>query len=225
MNQRKKISIVIPAYNEGKNILAVYRQVKAIIPRQYMYEIIFIDDGSTDLSLEFMQAIHARDPLVRYISYAKNAGHQYALYSGYAAAQGDCIISIDADLQHPPKLIPVLIKSWESGNLIVHTLNKKKTRSPFSLLAGYIWHKMKVPVKLGTSDFRLIDGSLLKKVLRQPGAKKFLRGVIARIHAAQTTIEYISSRRLHGKPKYTLWKRMILFANGLLYISRLRAKK
>src|SRR3989339_1179510 len=126
-----KISIVFPVYNEEGNLEFLYNQVKeALISINIDYEMIFVDDGSLDNSLSIIKALRKQDNRVIYVSLSRNFGHQNALFAGLSYCNGDAVITMDADLQHPPSLIPLLIEKWRNGIEVVYTI-KKEARLSF----------------------------------------------------------------------------------------------
>ena len=123
--QQKKASIVIPVFNEASNIRPLLDELDSHLDEgKYEYELIFVDDGSADGTLEILQQAIFRGKAVGYISFSRNFGHQNALKAGLDMATGDCIITMDGDLQHPPELIPVLLEKWEDGYDVVYTHRK-----------------------------------------------------------------------------------------------------
>ena len=168
-----RICIVVPAYNEESNIVKLYEEVaKVLASVSLQWEIIFCDDGSIDGTWKVIESIHERDERVKGIRLSRNFGHQYALLAGLRHANGDAIISMDADLQHPPALIPMLIDEWRKGSKIVNTIrqdpeeytNFKKITSrffykTFSYLSG-------VKLESGMADYRLLDRKVLGDILR-----------------------------------------------------------
>ena len=114
--EARKISIVVPVYNEATNIPALYKELSAqISPLPYSWELVFVDDGSTDGSLQAIKDLAKQDNKVFYVELSRNFGHQYALKAGLDVSDGDCVISMDCDLQHPPEVVLKLIKKWEEG--------------------------------------------------------------------------------------------------------------
>lgn len=215
---KKKISIVIPVYNEEANIAALLREITKIKDERYEYEIIFVDDGSTDKTLNKIEAVAQKEPQIKYISFSRNFGHQIALKAGIDYAKGDCVITMDGDLQHPPRYIPPMIKKWEEGYDVVYSIRsdkeahtsffKKITSNAFYRLLNSI-SDIKVPP--GGADFRLLDRKIttLIKEINEPSF--FLRGIIPWFGFNQTSIIYKVDKRYAGEPKYS-FKKMLLFA-------------
>ena len=127
---KQLISLTIPVYNEDTNLVNLYSNIKDNLDDKYNFEIIFIDDGSSDKSLDVIKELKLKDKRVKYISFSRNFGHQYALKAGLDYALGDCVISMDSDLQHPPMMISKLLKEWGNGSKIVYTKRKNESDIP-----------------------------------------------------------------------------------------------
>lgn len=212
------ISIVIPIYNEEKNIPLLYREIIAVITPlvDYRFEIIFVDDGSSDRSWTIIKTIADHDPQVMGIQFSRNFGNQIATSAGYQEAAGDAIITIDGDLQHPPSLIADLIAAWHKGNDIVYVHNG---RPPETLLKSYISKKYyqlfcsiaDMPLLPDVSDFRLIDKKVATIIRSSKEKSRYLRGLIAWTGFSYTIIPAIFNQRAAGVPGYT-WKKLFKLA-------------
>lgn len=213
-----QLSIVIPAFNEQGNLRELYiTLLPTLSDLSISWEIIFSDDGSSDGTWQEIEDLHSQDSRVKGVQLSRNFGHQYALMAGLAQAQGKAIISMDADLQHPPSMIPALIEKWRQGYKIVHTRRldpeeisrfKKWSSSLFysifSLLSG-------VPMESGMADFRLLDRQVLDEILQFQEDGLFLRGIVQWVGYQKTTLSYQCRDRFCGQSKYTL-RKMIKFA-------------
>lgn len=221
MNNNPEISVVIPAYNEEGNINKVTICLFDVLKYYQSFEIIFINDGSTDSTLEELKKVTNFDSRVQYISFSKNFGHQAALKAGIDYAKGKCVISMDADLQHPPYIIPEMIKYWREGYDVVYTqrlqdsnlsLFKKVTSKYFYMLL----RKMSdISIEEGTADFRLLDKKVARIISTSNDAFLFIRGFVPWLGFKQKKIVYEPDKRYSGTSKYT-FKKMATFAiNGI----------
>ncbi len=216
-NKSFKVSVVIPAFNEEGNVGPLTDKLTKILNEYRDYEIIFVDDGSEDNTLEALKILRARNHRVRYLSLSRNFGHQNALKAGLDHAQGDCVITMDADLQHPPELIPIMIGKWREGYEVVTTIRKndpnisflkRKTSNLFYLLINWL---SDLHIPKGAADFRLMDRAVVKVLKDAKEYYLFLRGMTAWVGFRQYVLPYIPEKRLTGKSKYSI-KRMVGFA-------------
>lgn len=216
-NKNYSVSIVIPAFNEAGNIDLLVRKLKDQLKNYYDYEILFVDDGSEDKTLEILKALCKKNHRVRYISLSRNFGHQNALKAGLDNASGDCVITMDADLQHPPYLIPQLIAKWREGYEVVYTVRledhrisflKRKTSKLFYKVMNWL---SDIHIPRGAADFRLLDRSVVNVLKDTKEFYLFIRGITAWMGFRQYAIEYAPDERYSGKTKYTI-KRMAGFA-------------
>jgi dolichol-phosphate mannosyltransferase len=220
-----KVSVVIPSYNEEKNVQVLAEKLQILLERYSDYEIIYVDDGSKDRTLEQLKELHKQNPRIEYISFSRNFGHQNALRAGLDHAGGDCVVCLDADMQHPPELIPRLIAKWQEGCDIVYTVRQdsKQTsmfkRSTASFFYFLINRLANTDIRAGAADYRLMDRKVVQ-TLREYGEKFiFYRGVIATIGFNQTHVEYVPEKRLYGKSKYNIGKMVMLAIDGITAFS------
>jgi dolichol-phosphate mannosyltransferase len=216
---KPEISIVIPTYCEEGNIVELYEQLKRQLSKCeiHSFEIIFVNDGGKDNSLEKIKELAIRDERVKYIHFSRNFGHQNALRAGLDFAKGEAVISMDADLQHPPELIPTLIAFWRAGNKVVYTKRKDKNDlSFFKKLTSKMFYKLvnylsETKLEEGTADFRLLDRSVVEALKNFNENNLFYRGIIPGLGFRQHGIDYIPNERFSGNTKYTFSK-MVRFA-------------
>jgi dolichol-phosphate mannosyltransferase len=223
---QKKVSIVVPAFNEEQNlpvlVKALYRVFEEL---PYEYEFIFVDDGSKDATISVLEDLHNLDNRIQYISLSRNFGHQNALKAGLDYADGDCIISMDADMQHPPELIPLFLNKWEHGYNIVYTRRKSCPKTSFlkqktSDIFYSLVNKMSdIKMEPGTADFRLIDRKVADAILQFKEIDPFLRGIIKWIGFSQYAIDYQPEQRFSGVTKYSFVKMMQLALQGITSFS------
>ena len=223
----KKISVVIPMYYEEEVAQECYNRMSAVLKgiEGYEYEIVFVNDGSKDKTLEILEEIAEKDKNVKVLSFARNFGHQCAVTAGLQYVTGDAIVIIDADLQDPPELIPDMLKLWEEGNEVIY--GKRKTRegeSKFKLLTAKMFYKTlnalsDVEIPKDTGDFRLVDRQVVDVINSLPEHNKFLRGLFSWVGFEQKAFEYERKERFAGKTKYPLKKMLKLASDGIIGFS------
>lgn len=213
----KKLNIVLPAHNEHANIIPIYNEiVVALSSCKYDYEILFVDDGSTDDTLIQIKNLANSDSKVKFIELSRNFGHQNALKAGIDATNADILIMMDCDLQHPPYIINELLKNYELGNEIVRThrvdhLSTGFLKAKTSNLFYKILNKLSdIKLEQGSADFRLISGSAITQLKSFNEFDLFYRGLIKWMGYKQISIEYKAEERYTGVTKYT-YKKMISF--------------
>jgi dolichol-phosphate mannosyltransferase len=214
----KHVALVVPVYNEEENIHHLVDAIRAVFHHlPYSYDLLLVDDGSTDRSLNIIREIAANDQKIKFISFSRNFGHQNALKAGLDMAEGDCAISMDADLQHPPNLIPVMLQKWEEGYDVVYTIRKetaevgylkKKTSHLFYTVLNQV---SDIDFEKGTPDFRLLSKPVLNVIKNIAEYQVFLRGLVKWMGFKQVAIEYDECKRSSGFSKYT-FKKMAAFA-------------
>lgn len=219
------VSVVIPCFNEKDNIDILYRHLSIVIEAYTDYELIFVDDGSTDDTLETIRSVAEKDPRVRYISLSRNFGHQYALKAGLDHAGGDCVISMDADMQHPPELIPAMIEKWREGYEVVNTIrgDQKSLSASKKLSSGlfyFIINRLSsVEIKPGIADFRLLDRKVVDALKQFSENHLFLRGLIPWMGFRQTSVHFEPADRHKGTTKYTFTRMLRLALDGITSFS------
>ena len=223
----KKISIVIPMYYEEQVAQECYERMTKVVNaiNNYDYEIIFVNDGSKDKTLDILENIASKDDKVKIISFSRNFGHQCAVTAGIKYVTGDVIVIIDADLQDPPELIPEMLKLWEEGNEVIY--GKRKTRdgeSAFKLLTAKMFYNTlnalsDVEIPKDTGDFRLVDRKVVDVINSLPEHNKFLRGLFSWVGFKQIPYEYERKERFAGKTKYPLKKMLKLASDGIISFS------
>ncbi|HNZ27480.1 MAG TPA: glycosyltransferase family 2 protein [Spirochaetota bacterium] len=220
-----KVSVVIPSYNEEQNIPVLAQSLSGILEKYPDYEIIFVNDGSSDKTLDNIKKTRESNDKIHYVSFSRNFGHQNALRAGLDAAKGDCIVSMDADMQHPPEIIPDLIDKWLEGWDIVYTIREDSKKLSFfkrksaSMFYGIINKLANLQIEKGAADFRLLDRKVVDALKLFRERSIFYRGIISWMGFKQLGIRYKPADRLYGESKYTL-KKMFAFAlNGITSFS------
>jgi polyisoprenyl-phosphate glycosyltransferase len=226
LSEKFELSIVIPLLNEKDNIPVLYQELLLVLKDLNLtFEIIFVDDGSNDNSWEIINTLHKSDDRVKGISFSKNFGHQSALRAGLTFAEGDCIISMDADMQHPPALIVEMIEKWQGGFDIVYTQREKDKNLPFfKAVTSKLFYRIinslsDVHIEDGAADFRLIDRKVADLLKSSEEINIFLRGYISWIGFKQYKIVYKPASRFAGVTKYNPRKMFNLAMNGITSFS------
>ena len=216
--QRPALSIVVPAYNERGNLFQLCAELEKVLSSLGLpWEIIFVDDGSTDNTWKDIESLHNDDPRVHGIRLSRNFGHQNALIAGLSYARGDAVISMDADLQHPPDVIPLLVDEWRKGNKIVKTVRRDpENLSAFKRWTSRLYYRLfsylsGVEIQSGMADFRLLDRQVLNELLQFKEEGLFLRGLIQWVGYPSSNVVFDCGTRFSGTTKYTL-KKMLRFA-------------
>lgn len=214
----KKITIIIPVFNEAENVPLMYNALTPVLESlPYNYEIIYVDDGSKDGSLAAVKYISSTNDSVKYISLSRNFGHQNALKAGFDQADGDAVITMDGDLQHPPPVIIEMLALWEAGNDIVYTIRKdhleipKMKRKTSDMFYNMLNSLSDIELEKGTADFRLMDKKVVSVVKDIHETDLFWRGLVKWLGFTQIGIEYEPGLRIQGKSKYS-YRKMIEFA-------------
>jgi len=224
MNTQFLASVIIPCYNEESNIKPLYSNLLKFI-QQFNYELIFIDDGSTDDTLHKIKTLATSDNRIKYISLSRNFGHQNALKAGYDHAMGDCVICLDADLQHPPELITEMISLWHKGYKIVSTKRKEhQSTGFFKKVSSTIFYKTinalsEVKIEKGSADFRLLDKKVIDELKNLNEKFLFYRGLIPWLGFSQVQLEYFAAPRFSGKTKYSFSKMLHFASDGITSFS------
>ncbi|MFZ7127485.1 MAG: glycosyltransferase family 2 protein [Desulfobacterales bacterium] len=219
------ISVVVPVYNEATNIHEVHRRCTQAMQAVGAYELVFVNDGSRDHTLEMLREIAARDPRVLVISFSRNFGHQIAVTAGLDHARGDAVVVIDGDLQDPPELIPDMVAKWKEGYQVVYARRRRrKGEGLFKKITAFAFYRVMramtatdIPVDAG--DFRLIDRAVVDVLKNMRERSRFIRGMVSWAGFRQVGIEFERDPRHSGETKYPLPK-MIRFAlNGIFSFS------
>lgn len=222
----KRISVVVPAYNENECITALVNAVEEVFkPLNYSYELVIVDDGSKDDTFEYIKQHALLNPNIKGIRLSRNMGHQAALDCGLKHATGDAIVSMDADLQHPPSLIPKMIQLWEEGYDVVTTQKLENEEAglmykAFAKTFYSIFNKYsQIKLTPNGSDFRLMSRRSLDAVLSMPEYHRFYRGLVPFVGFKTTSISFDVQKRFAGKRKYNFKQSMRLASDGLFSFS------
>ncbi len=224
----KFVSIVVPVFNEQDNLDVFYQEVCRHMEKlPYRFELIFVDDGSKDATPLILDRLTGRDQRVRAFILARNFGHQVALTCGLDHANGDAVITMDGDMQHPPELLPAILEKWEDGYEVVKTVRlrtegvsffKKFTSSMFYKLINAMSN---VHITEGGSDFRLLDKKVVASFRRFKERARFIRGMVDSIGYRQTSVEFTALRRYAGQSKYSIAKMLHFALDGITAYSKM----
>ncbi len=220
------LSVVAPVYNEEELVEAFVRRACAAVA-DYSFELVLVNDGSSDSSPELLDGIAAEDPRVRVIHLSRNFGHQAALTAGLEHAAGDVVAMIDADLQDPPELIPQMVAQWEQGSDVVYAVRKQREgETAFKLATASWFYKLfdklaQVDLEPNSGDFRLLDRRALDALLSMTERSRFLRGMTVWVGFRQTAVSYERDARAAGETKYTLRKMLRFSLDAIASFSHL----
>lgn len=227
----KLISVVIPVYNEEENIPLIAEEIKKLFADlSYEYEIIFVNDGSRDNSFLEIYNLAQRDNHVKGLDFSRNFGKEPATSAGCHYATGDAVITIDADLQHPPEIIREFLKLWEEGNEVVYTVRaKNKGASWFKKLTShaYYWLFNKfsdMHTEPRSTDFRLIDKKVVDVFRKFPERERMFRGMIDWMGYRRAKVEFVANERINGEAQYSYRKLFRLAMNSFASFSLLPLK-
>jgi len=215
-------SIIAPIYNEKENLPELQRRVSEVLDStNEPWELILIDDGSTDGSTDIIREFAKKDERVRPIIFARNFGHQIAITAGWDYARGDAVVIIDADLQDPPELILEMAKKWKEGNEVVYAVRaEREGESWFKLMTASLFYRIiyritDVKIPLDTGDFRLMDRKVVNVLKQMRERHRFPRGMSAWVGFKQVGVEYKRAARVAGETKYPFKKMFRLAINAV----------
>lgn len=227
----KYISLILPVYNEAAGLQHTISILEQFIQNQpALYEIIFVDDGSVDASVEIIHIAQQRYHNIKLVEFSRNFGHQLAITAGIRYATGDAVVVMDADLQDPPTVIPKMIKKWEAGFDVVY--GKRSARdgeSWFKKQSAQLFYRLmrqvaNIDIPLDTGDFRLMDRKVVDTLIQLKEPEPFVRGLVSWVGFKQTAVLYERQKRTAGTTKYPLSKMIRLATDGITSFSELPLK-
>ncbi len=219
------LSIVAPVYNEVETLEELHARVTAAVAPLGEYELVLVDDGSTDGSWDRLLDLAAQDPHLRLLRLSRNFGHQAALSAGLDAARGDAVVLMDADLQDPPEVIPELVAKWREGFDVVYAVRETREGEPrlrlasISLFYRLLSRMTPTPIPENVGDFRLLSRRAATAISAMPERARFLRGMTSWIGYRQTGVTYARDARFAGTSKYSLAKLIRLALDGITSFS------
>jgi polyisoprenyl-phosphate glycosyltransferase len=225
--RKKRISIVVPVYNEKQIIPELARRISSTITElsQFDWEVLFVDDGSTDGSADVLNSLTHQYSWLRALYLSRNFGHQTAITAGTDYASGEAVILMDGDLQDPPEMIPEMLRVWEQGfDVITARRKRREGEGYFKRVTAFLFYRTlrllsDTEIPVDTGDFRLMSKPVVEALKRMPERSRFLRGMVSWTGFRQTEIEYERDQRMEGKTKYTFFKMFRLAMNGILSFS------
>ncbi len=217
-NDHPTLSVVAPCFNEEGVLHELYRRISAVLDGAgESWELVLVNDGSRDRTPEIMRELHAADPRVKVVDFARNFGHQIAVTAGMNYAQGDSVVLIDADLQDPPELILEMLAKWREGYEVVYAIRAERKGETwfkeFTAKAFYriIYKITDIDIPMDTGDFRLMDRKVVEALKTMREKHRFMRGMSVWVGFRQTGVKYVRAERYAGETKYPL-KKMLKFA-------------
>ena len=221
----KRISLVFPVYNEEEVLPQLYQRVRHLIAQlAYDVEVIMVNDGSGDTSLELMKSFHDQDSRFKIIDFSRNFGHQLAISAGIDFAEGDAVLLLDADLQDPPELVPQFLQKWDEGYQVVYAIRKSRQEHLFKRLSYLIFYRIlqkisNISIPLDSGDFCLMDRVVVDTLKSMHERNRFVRGLRSWSGFEQIGLEYDREKRQGGEVKYTMPKLMKLALDGIFSFS------
>lgn len=224
----KSILIIIPAYNEEKNIVPMHEKLRAVLEAlqgRYLFEILFVNDGSTDGTAKEIEKLSLNDTDVKIIDFSRNFGKEIATTAGINACSSDACIMLDADLQHPVEKIPEFIEKWEQGAEVVIGVRRENRSDGWLKRMGSFWfYKIinnisDVDIVPNATDFRLIDRAVVREFNRFTESNRMTRALIDWLGFRRDYVRFDADKRLHGTASYSLWKLFKLAINGFVSLS------
>lgn len=218
------LSVIVPVYNEEKNIHPFLDRLLPVIA-PYSHEIIFVNDGSHDQTAQIIKKIALKNKNIKLVSFYRNFGHQMALTAGYENAKGDCIITIDADLQDPPEIIPKMVERWEKGSKVIYARREKRdVDSYFKKMTASLFYRLinflsDSPIPQEVGDFRLLDKEVVAFLNKLPERSRFLRGLVAWGGYPADYIYFVREKRFAGTTHYTFSKMLNFALEGITTFS------
>lgn len=220
------VSLVVPVFNEEKALPAFYEALKQMISDlNHSFEVIFVDDGSKDGTWNALEQLQTQDSTVKLLGLSRNFGHQAALLAGIENATGDCVITMDGDLEHPPHVIPQLITEWQNGAEVVNTRRRNESQLPLlKRVTSAMFYKVfrflsGLELEPGMADFRLLDRCVVEALQRLHERALFLRGMLQWVGFRQVVIDYTIGSRSAGESKYSFKMMFQLALDGITAFS------
>lgn len=220
------LSVVVPVYNEQEVIAETLKRLRHVLDGMHVeYEILFVNDGSRDQTLQILRPACEADKRLKLINFSRNFGHQTAITAGMDLASGDAVVIIDADLQDPPEVIPDMFALWRDGYEVVYGKRiQRKGETVFKKTTARLFYRFlssmtDVNIPVDTGDFRLIDRKVVEALRRMPERNRYVRGIISWLGFKQIAYEYVREERFAGTTKYPLRKMLKLAVDAITSFS------
>jgi dolichol-phosphate mannosyltransferase len=220
------VSVAVPCFNEEEVLRETHRKLIAVLERMPLrFEVLYVDDGSTDSSPDILRELAARDKRVRVIRFSRNFGHQMAITAGLEHAAGDAVVVIDADLQDPPEVIMEFVQKWMDGYDVAYGVRAERYgETAFKLWTAKLFYRCidrlsDTRIPLDTGDFRLMDRRVVDALLSMPERDRFVRGMVSWLGFTQVAVPYRRAARTAGDSKYPLFKMLKFAADGIFSFS------
>ncbi len=222
--RKKKVTILIPCYNEQESLGALYDALQTLMDgnASYDWEILMVNDGSADHTLDIIKSLRAKDKRVGYVSLSRNFGKERAMLAGFDHASGDCTVIMDADLQHPPYVVPLMLEKWEEGYQDVYGKRLSRGKEPwlrkqFSLLFYRMLQKStRYDILPNVGDFRLLDKSCIAVLRQLRESERYTKGMYAWIGFKKCGVDFETQDRVGGESHMSVWSLLHLAVDGVM---------
>lgn len=223
-NKKKKVTLLIPAYNEEEVLPLFYKRVIEVIApleERYDFELLFINDGSTDGTLPLLNALRKGDERVNYIDMSRNYGKEIGMLAGFDHATGDCLVTLDADLQEPPEIIPQMLEKWEEGYDDVYGRRRQRHQSRLKKFSSRLYHRLLAGISDDMAfaddagDFRLLDRKCINALSALRESQRYTKGLYEIMGFRKAPVDYDVAKRAAGKSKWSVGQLCSLAVNGI----------
>lgn len=223
----KKVSVLIPCYNEEETLPILYKELSMVMNnlKSYLWEVLFIDDGSNDNTINIINNMRHYDSQINYISLSRNFGKENAMLAGFDYVQGDCVIIIYADLQDPPRLFPKMLEYWEMGYQDVYAKRKNRGKeSNFRKCLSMMFYKIldsssRIEMLQNVGDFRLLDRQCIEALKRMRESERYNKGIFCWIGYKKKEVTFDRENRIEGKSHWNFWSLLNLAIEGITSFS------
>lgn len=219
----KKVSVLIPAYNEQESLLMLYERLRALMDAhtEYAWEVVFVNDGSQDHTLVLLAQLHEKDLRINYVDLSRNYGKEVAMLAGFDYVTGDCMVIMDADLQHPPELIPDMLRYWEEGYDDVYARRRTNEKESFlrknlrRIFYATLRKAAHMPIQQDTGDFRLLDRICINAMKQLRESQRYTKGMFSWIGFRKKELLFDQQCRIAGESKWSFFKLLNLAVEGI----------